>query len=106
MKITRKDVEYVAALAHLELAAEEIEQMREQLDSILGYVDKLSELDTDKVEPMAQVLAPTGPGQAQTHPEAAWRDDAPRASLNRADALAAAPDAQEPFVKVPKVIER
>ena len=99
MKITRKDVEYVAALAHLELAPEEVERMREQLDSILGYIDKLNELDTGKVEPMAQVLT-------EVHPEAAWRDDAPRPALPRPDALAAAPDAQEPFFKVPKVIER
>jgi len=100
MKITRKDVEYVAALAHLELAPEEVERMREQLDSILGYIDKLNELDTGKVEPMAQVLS------AESRSEAAWRDDAPRPALPRLDALAAAPDAQEPFFKVPKVIER
>jgi len=99
MKITRKDVEYVAALAHLELTPEETERMREQLDSILTYIDKLNELDTAKVAPMAQVLA-------EAHPEAAWRDDAARPGLARADALAAAPDAKEPFVKVPKVIER
>jgi len=100
MKITRKDVEYVAALAHLELTPEETERMREQLDSILTYIDKLNELDTGKVEPMAQVLS------AESRSEAAWRDDAPRPALPRPDALAAAPDAQEPFFKVPKVIER
>ena len=100
MKITRKDVEYVAALAHLELTPEETERMREQLDSILTYIDKLNELDTGKVEPMAQVLS------AESRSEAAWRDDAARPGLARAEALAAAPDAKEPFVKVPKVIER
>lgn len=99
MRITRKDVEYVAALAHLELTPEEIERMQAQLDSILAYIDKLNELDTAKVEPMTQVLA-------EAHPEAAWRDDAERRALNPPEALAAAPDAREPFFKVPKVIER
>lgn len=99
MKITRKDVEYVAALAHLELTGEEVERMQQQLDSILGYVDKLNELDTAKVEPMAQVLA-------ESRPDVGLRTDALRAGLRREDALAAAPDKDEIFFKVPKVIER
>ncbi len=97
-KITRKDVDYVATLAHLELPAEELERMQQQLDSILAYVDKLNELDTADVPPMAQVLT-------ESHPEVAWRDDATRAGLARSEALANAPDAEEPFLKVPKVIE-
>ncbi|HKZ53369.1 MAG TPA: Asp-tRNA(Asn)/Glu-tRNA(Gln) amidotransferase subunit GatC [Candidatus Acidoferrales bacterium] len=99
MKITRKDVEYVAALAHLELTAPEVERMQQQLDSILGYVDKLNELDTTDVEPMAQVLT-------ETRPDVALRADATRIGLARPEALAAAPDADETFVRVPKVIER
>lgn len=99
MKITRKDVEHVAALAHLELTPAEIERMQQQLDAILTYVDKLNELDTTNVPPMAQV-------GAESRPEAVWRSDSLRPSLPPAEALAAAPDAQEPFVKVPKVIER
>ncbi|MBI4466839.1 MAG: Asp-tRNA(Asn)/Glu-tRNA(Gln) amidotransferase subunit GatC [Acidobacteria bacterium] len=99
MKITRKDVEHVAALANLELTPDEVERMQKQLDSILAYIDKLNELDTATVAPMAQVLAESGP-------EAAWRHDAPRPGLTRADALAHAPDPQDPFFKVPKVIER
>lgn len=101
MKITRKDVEQVAALAHLELTGEERERMQRQLDAILTYMDKLNGLDTTNVAPMAQVLARTESG-----PEAAWREDATRSGLSRTDALANAPDGQEPFFKVPKVIER
>lgn len=100
MKITRKDVEYVAALAHLELAPDEIERMQQQLDSILGYIEKLNELDTSGVEPMAQVLA------ADARANAALRADTATTCLPRKDALAPAPDADEAFVKVPKVIER
>lgn len=99
MKITRQDVEYVAALAHLELAPEELERMQRQLDSILTYIDKLNQLDTTNVAPMAQVLA-------ESRPESAWRADSSRPGLPRADALANAPDAHDPFFKVPKVIER
>ncbi|MGH9862871.1 MAG: Asp-tRNA(Asn)/Glu-tRNA(Gln) amidotransferase subunit GatC [Candidatus Acidiferrales bacterium] len=99
MKITRKDVEYVAALAHLELTAEEVERMQQQLDSILTYIDKLNELETSQVEPMAQVLS-------ETHPEAAVRADERQTGLDRREALAAAPDPDAAFVRVPKVIER
>ncbi len=99
MKITQKDVEYVAALAHLELTAAEVERLQQQLDSILTYIDKLNELDTSQVEPMAQVLA-------ETHPKTAVRADARQSGLDRQEALAAAPDADPTFVRVPKVIER
>jgi aspartyl/glutamyl-tRNA(Asn/Gln) amidotransferase C subunit len=55
MKVTDKDVAYVADLANLELTAEERERMLRDLNSILEYVDRLGELDTNNVEPMAQV---------------------------------------------------
>src|ERR1700724_1363751 len=63
MKITREDVLRVAELAHLELSEAEIEMFSRQLDSILTYVEKLNELDTSNVEPMAQVAPPTASGQ-------------------------------------------
>lgn len=99
MKITRKDVEYVAALAHLELEPEEMERMAQQLDSILGYIEKLNELDTEKVAPMAQVLT-------ESRPDAALRQDEQREGLAREEALRAAPEGDGTFFKVPKVIER
>ena len=106
MKITRKDVAHVAALAHLELAPEEMERMAQQLDSILGYIEKLNELDTEKVEPMAQVLIPIGSGQAESRADVALREDENRAGLPREEALRAAPEKDGTFFKVPKVIER
>jgi aspartyl-tRNA(Asn)/glutamyl-tRNA(Gln) amidotransferase subunit C len=109
MKITREDVLRVAELAHLELTLEEVELYRGQLDEILNYIGKLEELDVSNVEPMAQVLF-TGVGSAAAlgianeHPE--LRDDTLR-PCDVADAiLAQAPDAAEPFFRVPKVIER
>ena len=55
MKVTDKDVAYVADLANLELTADERSRMLRDLNSILEYVERLSELDTGKVAPMAQV---------------------------------------------------
>ena len=55
MKVTEKDVAYVADLANLELTAEERAGMLRDLNSILEYVDRLNELDTSDVPPMAQV---------------------------------------------------
>ena len=55
MKVTEKDVAYVADLANLELSEDERGRMLRDLNSILEYVDRLSELDTDRVAPMAQV---------------------------------------------------
>lgn len=101
MKITREDVLRVAELAHLELTPEEVELYRGQLDEILNYIGKLEELDVSRVQPMSQVLfdAPDG-----SYPE--LRDDTLR-PCDIADAiLAQAPDAKNPFFRVPKVIER
>ena len=54
-KVTIKDVERVAELAHLELTPEEIERMLHDLNAILDYVAELNELDTSGVAPLAQV---------------------------------------------------
>ena len=99
MKITEKDVRYVADLAHLDLSPEEQVQLLSQLDSILEFVGQLNELDTSKVEPMAQVLAP--------QPEnVTLRDDVVRPSLPSELALSNAPEKGAGQFKVPKVIER
>lgn len=107
MKISREEVLRVAELAHLELSPEEIEMFRGQLDEILTYVDKLKELDVANIEPMAQVVftSPSGgEGASRAHPE--LREDV----LERCDVaeaiLSQAPEAAQPFFRVPKVIER
>ncbi len=100
MKITEKDVRYVAGLANLELSDDEVAHFVPQLDAILGYVDKLNELDTANVKPMAQV-------EAFRQPETATlRADATRPSLPNDVALANAPVKGAGYFKVPKVIER
>lgn len=105
MKISREDVAKVAELAHLGLSTAEIELYREQLDAILTYIDKLKELDLTNVEPMAQVLhAGVAPGAKERHPE--LREDVLRPCDVAAQVLAGAPEAQTPFFRVPRVIDR
>jgi aspartyl-tRNA(Asn)/glutamyl-tRNA(Gln) amidotransferase subunit C len=105
MKISREDVIRVAELAHLGLSPDEVETYRNQLDSILTYIDKLKELDITNVEPMAQVIY-TGAksGASESHPE--LREDVLRPCDVAGPVLAGAPEAQKPFFRVPKVIER
>ncbi len=57
MKVTEKDVAYVADLANLELTDQERQRMLKDLNSILDYIDRLNELDTSDVPPMAQISA-------------------------------------------------
>ena len=100
MKISREDVLRTAELAYLDLSEAELETYRKQLDSILEYIGRLNELDTSKVEPMAQVLAS---GQAT---DATLREDTIEACAAAAEVLAQAPDPKPPYFRVPKVIER
>jgi len=109
MKITEKDVSYVADLAHLDLTAEERTRMVKDLNSILGYIDQMNELDTANVAPMAQVSDRFGTDPNKAGSERivyAMREDKTRPSLPHDLALANAPDKDENFFKVPKVIER
>ena len=106
MQIKPEDVEKVQALARLELTPEEKSQMAGQLSKILTYIEKLNDLDTSSVAPMEQVLAPQTAGLAGEHPEAVLRKDENRPSLPHQAVVEAAPDADETYVKVPKVIER
>ena len=112
MKVTEKDVAYVADLANLELSAEESALMLRDLNSILEYVDRLNELDTSKVPPMAQVSDRYGVDESKQGSARfayANREDileGLRTSLPHDEALANAPDADEHFFQVPKVIER
>jgi len=112
MKVTDKDVAYVADLANLELTGEERVRMLRDLNSILEYVERLSELDTDNVSPMAQVSDRYGVDESRQGSERfayAVRDDVKdglRKSLPHEIAVKNAPDTDGTFFEVPKVIER
>ena len=108
MKITEKDVIYVADLANLELTDQERVSLAKDLNSILEFVERLNELDTSDVPPMAQVSDHYGAPE-KTHSEKfghTLRPDLHRTSLPREAALQNAPDSNGIFFKVPKVIEK
>jgi aspartyl-tRNA(Asn)/glutamyl-tRNA(Gln) amidotransferase subunit C len=108
MKVSEKDVLYVADLANLELTDEEHARILKDLNSILDYIDRLNQLDTSGVAPMAQVSTrygdPARSGSARF--EHAMRPDALGPSLDREAALRNAPETDGVFFKVPKVIEK
>ncbi len=95
MAIDRSIVDHVARLARLSLTDDERAMFTEQLRNILDYFARLQELDLTAVEPTSHILA------AAT----ALREDEPRASLDRREVLAAAPDQEDGFFKVPPVLE-
>lgn len=102
-RVTRADVEHVAALASLALTADELDRLGLDLSSILGYVAQLDELDTAGVAPLTHIseLMPLLlPGQTLV------RADEPHESLPRPLVMENAPATDGTFFKVPKVIER
>jgi aspartyl-tRNA(Asn)/glutamyl-tRNA(Gln) amidotransferase subunit C len=109
MKVTEKDVTYVADLANLELSEAERQRMTRDLNSILDYMDLLGEVDTTGVEPMAQTSDRYGGDAAKSGTERfayAMREDEVIPCLDRKEALSNAPDTDGTFFKVPKVIEK
>lgn len=112
-RVSLEQVLRVADLAQLELTAAEQQEMLRDLNSVLGYVDQLNELNTAEVPAMAQVgelleLEPTSQKRDVGHPAggSALREDTLRPSLDRATVMGQAPDSDGTYFKVPKVIER
>ena len=103
-RVAADDVRRVAELANLELTEVESAHMQRDLNAILDYVAQLNELDTSAVEPMAQVSDVLGIGSQ--HTKAALREDRETPCLDRQRVMAAAPETDGVFFKVPKVIER
>ena len=95
MKLTRESVQRVAMLARLRLTADEESEFTRQLDDILAYMDKLNELDTANVELFSHAIDNLS----------ALRDDKVTNRPNTDALLANAPDRDETFFKVPKIIE-
>jgi aspartyl-tRNA(Asn)/glutamyl-tRNA(Gln) amidotransferase subunit C len=95
MAVTRNDVDTAATLARLQFSEEEKVQLTGTLNDILGYFDKLSELDTGRVEPLTHILPVRN----------VMREDRVHRSLDRETALANAPEADRGHFAIPKVIE-
>ena len=89
------DVGYVSELARLELSAEEKALFQSQLENIVGYVEKISSVDVDGVEPMMH-------GRAIVN---AFREDEVRPSMSREEALANAPRRVGDEFLLPKIVE-
>jgi aspartyl-tRNA(Asn)/glutamyl-tRNA(Gln) amidotransferase subunit C len=94
MSISRAEVEKVSLLARLSLSDDELDRMTRQMGDILGYVDLLSELNTEAIEPMAHALDVSN----------AFRDDVVCASLDREAALSNAPRHDGECYLVPAVL--
>ncbi len=94
MALSREEVLHVAELARLSLGPEEVELFTRQLNDILAYVEKLQELDTNGVVPLAHVIPVFN----------AFREDEVRAGLPLEEALANAPAREEGSFLVPRVI--
>jgi aspartyl-tRNA(Asn)/glutamyl-tRNA(Gln) amidotransferase subunit C len=94
MKIERQEVEHVARLARLKVTDEDVSNLTREMNNILTYIDKLGELDTSDIEPMAHALSLPTP----------LRQDLAGQSLNIDESLANAPERNNNFLVVPKVI--
>ncbi|MBF0486802.1 MAG: Asp-tRNA(Asn)/Glu-tRNA(Gln) amidotransferase subunit GatC [Nitrospirae bacterium] len=94
-KITERDVTHIAALSRLKLSTEETGMLGRQLNDILLYIEKLNELDTTGIEPTSHILPLKN----------IYREDHPKAPLDRDAALSNAPDKTERFYKVARIIE-
>ena len=94
MKIHRNEVHHVADLARLKITDEQAARLTDEMNRILGYMEKLEELDTSGIEPMAHALSLNTP----------MRADEVRPSLEPAEALGNAPEQDGRFFLVPRVI--
>ncbi len=94
MAVTKQEVEKIAELARLEFNESEIEHLTKDMNQILHHMDKLNELDTSNVEPLSHPIEVKN----------VFREDELKDSIKREDALRNAPDKDEEFFKVPKVI--
>jgi aspartyl-tRNA(Asn)/glutamyl-tRNA(Gln) amidotransferase subunit C len=102
--VSLEDVRHVAALASLELTDDELPRLAKDLNSVLGYIAQLNELDTREIAPMAQAAEVLGLAAAEQGET--LRPDVVRPSLDRSAVMTEAPETDGRFFKVPKVIER
>lgn len=112
MRVSRQEVQRVALLARLELSDAETDELVAHFDKVLVYMDKLNELDTDEVEPLAHAVDMKEgdldrPIRKRGSPPFAGhlRDDRVTTQADADALLQNAPQRQADFLKVPKIIE-
>ena len=91
----KPDIEYLTKLARMELSAEEKQSMEKDLGAIIGYMNTLSSIDTDGVEPMEHVLGLCN----------VMREDKPTPSSDREQLLGCAPNSEDGFYNVPIAVD-
>ena len=91
-----EDVIKVAQLAKLKLSEEEVELFSKQLPQIVKFVEKLSELNTEDVKPFYELIERTTP----------MREDLPENGLSQEEAIKNAPESENGFFVVPRVVEK
>ena len=96
MSVTKNDIKKIAELSRLEFSDSEIENYTSEMNKILGYVEKLNELDTADIEPLSHPIENNN----------VFRDDLIQISTERNEALKNAPDKTSEHFKVPKVINQ
>jgi len=97
MAVTIEDVEHIAQLAKLRFSEAEKLKLKIELNTVLDYIDKLNELNLEKVEPLENINETL---------ENVLREDIAEPCLSREEALKNAPAKTENFFKVPKVLEK
>lgn len=93
--LSEEEVRHIAHLSRLDCSDEEITKYSRELSRILGYAEKLNQLDTDGVAPTAHAVR-----QANV-----FREDVVRPSLDNESALANAPETEKGHFKVPQIIQ-
>ncbi len=96
MEITPKMIDHLAHLSRLEFDPEKKENIRNDVERMVVFIEKLQELNTDGIEPLLFM----------SDTQNVWRADEVKGSINRKDALSNAPIKDEHFFKVPKVIKK
>ena len=96
MKITNKLIQDIAALAKLEFDEKSREKMKEDLEKIIRFIDKLSEIDTDGVEPLIYL----------SEEVSVLREDGIKAMVSQVEALKNAPEKDSDYFKVPTVLKK
>lgn len=96
MKVTTETIDNLAKLARLQFSEEEKEELKKDLEQMIGFIDKLNELDTEGVEPLMHMSPRVN----------VLREDVVQGSISRGEALLNAPQKNDAFFLVPKVIKK
>ena len=96
MKVTDDIVKHIAHLARLDFKGEELDAIKGDMEKIIDFVDKLSEIDTENVEPLIFMNEKVN----------VLREDIPNQTLTKENALANAPKSDSDYFRIPKVLDK